>query len=163
MKMEPIVSSETSAIRTQTPGNYPKRNNLQSGFSYTQCEFQQASFIPLYDGWYKQFSCLSLALRRFSAAVRVLGIEIYQSTLPIMAVSRKKVEATYCKVHLIQCIFLSWCIYRLPSRRSSNIPCTVGGYGLCVQQWRYSSSYRSCLPAIFSEPHLQLTAVYQTL
>jgi len=30
MKMEPIVSSETSAIRTQTPGNYPKRNNLQT-------------------------------------------------------------------------------------------------------------------------------------
>ena len=28
MKMEPIMSSETSAIRTQTPGNYPKRNNL---------------------------------------------------------------------------------------------------------------------------------------
>jgi len=28
MKMEPIVSSETSAIITQTPGNYPKRNNL---------------------------------------------------------------------------------------------------------------------------------------
>jgi len=26
--MEPLVSSETSAIRTQTPGNYPKRNNL---------------------------------------------------------------------------------------------------------------------------------------
>ena len=29
MKMEQIVSSETSAIRTQTPGNYPKRNKLQ--------------------------------------------------------------------------------------------------------------------------------------
>jgi len=28
MKMEQIVSSETSVIRTQTPGNYPKRNNL---------------------------------------------------------------------------------------------------------------------------------------
>ena len=28
MKMEPIVSSKTSAIRTQAPGNYPKRNNL---------------------------------------------------------------------------------------------------------------------------------------
>jgi len=28
MKMEPIVSSETSAIRTQTPGNYPKRNAI---------------------------------------------------------------------------------------------------------------------------------------
>jgi len=28
--MELIVSSETSAIRTQTPGNYPKRNNLHT-------------------------------------------------------------------------------------------------------------------------------------
>ena len=26
--MESIVSSETSVIRTQTPGKYPKRNNL---------------------------------------------------------------------------------------------------------------------------------------
>ena len=32
MKMEPTVSSETSAIRTQTPGNYPKRNKLQLQF-----------------------------------------------------------------------------------------------------------------------------------
>ena len=29
MKMEPTVSSETSVIRTQTLGNYPKRNTLQ--------------------------------------------------------------------------------------------------------------------------------------
>ena len=28
MKMEPTVSSETSAIRTQTQGNCPKRNKL---------------------------------------------------------------------------------------------------------------------------------------
>jgi len=28
MKMEPTVCSETSAIRTKTPGNYPKRNKL---------------------------------------------------------------------------------------------------------------------------------------
>ena len=28
MKIEPIVSSETSTIRTQTPENYPKRNKL---------------------------------------------------------------------------------------------------------------------------------------
>jgi len=34
MKMEPIVSSETSAIRTQTPGNYPKRNKLQLDTTY---------------------------------------------------------------------------------------------------------------------------------
>ena len=36
MKMEPIVSSETSAIRTQTPGNYPKRNNLHLGHVFTK-------------------------------------------------------------------------------------------------------------------------------
>jgi len=35
MKMEPIVSSETSEIRTQTPGNYPKRNKLQ--FEIVNC------------------------------------------------------------------------------------------------------------------------------
>jgi len=29
MKMEPTVSSETSAIRTQAPANYPKGNKLQ--------------------------------------------------------------------------------------------------------------------------------------
>ena len=28
--MEPTVSSETSEIRTQTPGNYPKRNKLHT-------------------------------------------------------------------------------------------------------------------------------------
>jgi len=33
MKMEPTVSSETSAIRIQTPGNYPKRNKLHLIFS----------------------------------------------------------------------------------------------------------------------------------
>ena len=35
MKMEPTVSSETSAIRTQAPGNYPKRNksHLEHGES----------------------------------------------------------------------------------------------------------------------------------
>jgi len=35
MKMEPIVSSETSAIRTQTPGNYPKRNKLEITYLLT--------------------------------------------------------------------------------------------------------------------------------
>ena len=29
IKMEPIRSSETSDVKTQTPGNYPKRNILQ--------------------------------------------------------------------------------------------------------------------------------------
>ena len=28
MKMEPIEGSETSAFRSQTPGNYPKENIL---------------------------------------------------------------------------------------------------------------------------------------
>jgi len=37
MKMEPIVSSETSVIRTQTPGNYPKRNKLHVYSSLKHC------------------------------------------------------------------------------------------------------------------------------
>ena len=37
MKMEPIVSSETSAIRTQTPRNYPKRNKLHIYIIFTLC------------------------------------------------------------------------------------------------------------------------------
>ena len=56
-------------------------------------------------------------------------------------------KATYRIVHLIQYICLSWCIYLLRSRGNLNIPCTVGGYGLCAQQWRYWSSCRSCLSA----------------
>jgi len=52
MKMEPIVSSETSAIRTQTPGNYPKRNKLHNyvtlrakfASSLKQLSLFQASF-----------------------------------------------------------------------------------------------------------------------
>jgi len=34
--MEPIVSSETSAVRTQAPGNYPKRNKLQGITCWTK-------------------------------------------------------------------------------------------------------------------------------
>ena len=50
MKMEPIVSSETSAIRTQTPGNYPKRNKLQRTISLQvhskNCEKDFVSSCP---------------------------------------------------------------------------------------------------------------------
>jgi len=35
MKMELIDGSETSAIRTQTPGNYPKENILQEVLLYS--------------------------------------------------------------------------------------------------------------------------------
>ena len=34
MKMEPIEGSETSAIRTKTPGNYPKENILHNFYTY---------------------------------------------------------------------------------------------------------------------------------
>jgi len=49
MKMEPIVSSETSATKSQTPGNYPKRNklHLQHGESLrTKKEFFCLAIIP---------------------------------------------------------------------------------------------------------------------
>ena len=38
--MEPTVSSETSEIRTQTPGNYPKRNNFYVEF-YSKIKFEK--------------------------------------------------------------------------------------------------------------------------
>ena len=42
MKMEPIVSSETSAVRTQTPGNCPKRNKL-----HLECNLLYIYWDPL--------------------------------------------------------------------------------------------------------------------
>jgi len=36
VKMEPTVSSETSAIRTQKPGNYPKKKTLHA---YKNCTY----------------------------------------------------------------------------------------------------------------------------
>jgi hypothetical protein len=41
MKVEPIRSSETSSIKTQTPGNYPKRNILQ----LKHCESLKTRFL----------------------------------------------------------------------------------------------------------------------
>ena len=51
MKMEWIVRSETSTIRTQTPGNYPKRNKLHlehgESLKTRTNKMQQFSFIDL--------------------------------------------------------------------------------------------------------------------
>jgi len=44
MKMELIEGSETSAIRTQAPGNYPKENIMQSHY----CLWSRASEVHLY-------------------------------------------------------------------------------------------------------------------
>ena len=48
MKMEPIVSSETSAIRTQTPGNYPKRNKLHLEHGESLNTKKLLDFYPLF-------------------------------------------------------------------------------------------------------------------
>jgi len=48
MKMEPIMSSETSVIRTQTPGNYPKRNNLHFTVSLVSFSTQFNFYEPCY-------------------------------------------------------------------------------------------------------------------
>jgi len=45
MKMEQIVSSETSAIRTQMLGNYPKRNKLHLEHGES---LKTRKFIPLH-------------------------------------------------------------------------------------------------------------------
>jgi len=41
MNMEPTVGSETSAIRTQTSGNYPKRNKLHSYYTFNIFEMTE--------------------------------------------------------------------------------------------------------------------------
>ena len=55
MKMEPIRSSETSAIRTQTPGNYQKRNNLQELIYFHSKNISQACWYPQFFG--KAYIC----------------------------------------------------------------------------------------------------------
>jgi len=53
MKMEPTVSSETSAIRTQTPGNYPKRNklHLEHGESLNTGMKINQPFLQILETW----------------------------------------------------------------------------------------------------------------
>ena len=63
MKIEPIRSSETSAIKTQTPGNYPKRKILQDGFSFLYAEMPRSSEI-----------------RHFKSCSLVRNIPFYRST-----------------------------------------------------------------------------------
>jgi len=46
MKMEPILSSETSAIRTQTPGNYPDRNKLHMEACLQMGGPKKCSIVP---------------------------------------------------------------------------------------------------------------------
>jgi len=55
MKMEPIVSSETSAIRTQTLGNYPKRNKLQLCY----CLYIRVLFREVSVWWTRSDDCTS--------------------------------------------------------------------------------------------------------
>jgi len=54
--MEPTVSSETSAIRTKTPGNFPKKKTLHHERAYTfskhhknlgETEIQQLNIISV--------------------------------------------------------------------------------------------------------------------
>jgi len=59
MKMELIVSSETSAIRTQTPGNYPKRKDLRDlsreGYMRSmQWQFGVLGTISAFAFWHRE-------------------------------------------------------------------------------------------------------------
>jgi len=63
MKMERIEGSETSAIRTQTPGNYPKENVLQVTSSWSL--FIQLSHLILLLSWNHSFLNYCTRLRKF--------------------------------------------------------------------------------------------------
>ena len=65
MKMEPIRSSETSAIKTQTPGNYPKRNILQLEFSFVSA---YRTFCPVLTS-----TCLFLQLSAYPTSHMTLS------------------------------------------------------------------------------------------
>jgi len=69
MKMEPRVSSETSAIRTQTPGNYPKRNKLHLVYTFyfnQQCKYIYILFEQyLYYNHSYMFRHICFILREF--------------------------------------------------------------------------------------------------
>jgi len=74
MKTEPIVSSETSAIRTQTPGNYPKRNKLHITTLLTHL-VKQDVHITLY-----QCSKISKKL------LKQTRLEVVGSTVPLIKI-----------------------------------------------------------------------------
>jgi len=57
--MEPKAVSETSAIRTQTPGNYPKRNKLHLKHD----ESLKTSFMCLLD-FFQLYILLGVVLYR---------------------------------------------------------------------------------------------------
>jgi len=74
--MEPIVSSETSAIRTQTPGNYPKRNKLQTAVSF----LRQPKHIKILLGQNSVFSMLERVLYTVTTVgLKVKNTEILDS------------------------------------------------------------------------------------
>jgi len=58
--MEPTVSSETSAVRTQTSGNYPKRNklHLEHGESLKTKFYGPFFFLSLCDLFLASFVCV---------------------------------------------------------------------------------------------------------
>ena len=67
MKMELIVNSETSAVRTQTPGNYPKRNKLLLIFILYSLNGEY--FFPFY-------ICINLFLLREATVVVVVVVVV---------------------------------------------------------------------------------------
>ena len=76
MNMEQTVSSETSAIRTQTPGNYSKRNklHLEHGESLKTIDIDGHNvFLSIaviyYKHYFLQGCCGSALLREFPEAV----------------------------------------------------------------------------------------------
>ena len=52
MKMELIEGSETSAIRTQTPGNYPKENKLHTEHGESLKSSILTWFVNYFDKYY---------------------------------------------------------------------------------------------------------------
>jgi len=103
MKMEPIVSSETSAIKTQTPGNYPKRNKLHCITMLTAIYRRDTK---------RYFSC---SVQSFVGPESFLGVS-RQNT-------RRKVKSWMENQHLVL-----WRVLRIIQKRSTLLRMRLATY-----------------------------------
>ena len=105
MKMEPIVSSETSAIRTQTPGNYPKRNKLQV---YTSSNVVRSEGL----GWKREDNCVGKNTGNCIQYFLTVGLFTFCTRI-LRCVVCIVVSCLVCIVVVVLCVLLSSYVYVL--------------------------------------------------
>jgi len=105
--MEPIVSSETSAIRTQTTGNYPERNKLHSCtcFEHYYAHLQEDNCISTVSGIVTIFGWLQYTSYASPHVACVLNSHPKIVTIPVALLIQLSSWrwAQYCSKHVEEC------------------------------------------------------------